>query len=227
MNRTSLGELIRDARHAAGLRLEDVATQIGVTPGALSHIESGRRLPNPKNAFLISQVLGIPQSVITQVLDEEHSIRRAMKMSQAPQPVFENRPIEALFGQSVAADEEAPPPLAVSSMQQQRDRSDVSSRAARAPKTRSSSRSEAATPEAEPREWGSGQHRYLSFSSPSREAARWSNSTPERLSALDALAAEASEAIRTLRGLLEDEDPLIRREAKRLLRELDVRMPEE
>jgi hypothetical protein len=67
-------------------------------------------------------------------------------------------------------------------------------------------------------------------SSPSlsrRDTARWSEDTAERIAALEQLADSAAEAIRTLRGLAEDEDPAVSREARRLLRELDVRSPEE
>ncbi len=60
-----------------------------------------------------------------------------------------------------------------------------------------------------------------------RDRARWSDDTPQRLQALEQLADTASDAIRTLRGLLEDDDPMVRKEARRLLRELDVRLPEE
>jgi hypothetical protein len=60
-----------------------------------------------------------------------------------------------------------------------------------------------------------------------RQTARWSADTRERLAALEQLADSAADAIRTLRGLLDDEDPAISREAHRLLRELDVRPPEE
>ena len=60
-----------------------------------------------------------------------------------------------------------------------------------------------------------------------RQMARWSADTDERLAALEQLADSAADAIRTLRGLVEDEDPAVSREARRLLRELDVRPPEE
>jgi hypothetical protein len=57
--------------------------------------------------------------------------------------------------------------------------------------------------------------------------ARWSEDPDLRLRALEQLADSAAEAIRTLRGLVADEDPAISREARRLLHELDVRLPEE
>jgi hypothetical protein len=56
-----------------------------------------------------------------------------------------------------------------------------------------------------------------------RSQARWSTDTSDRIAALDELAASAHDAIRTLRGLVADEDPAVAHEAARLLRELDVR----
>ena len=51
----TIGEVIRQARHEQQLTLEEVAGPVGITPGALSHIESGRRLPNAGNATRIAQ----------------------------------------------------------------------------------------------------------------------------------------------------------------------------
>lgn len=181
---TPLGHMIRQARHNAGLTLEDVAERVGVTVGALSHIESGRRLPSPANAMLIAEVLAIPAEDMLDALDREHSIKResaardsmrsrqsdmgasrevlhlSAPMPSAPSRAYSRQPIENLF------------------------------------------------PDA-------------------RSSARWSGDTSERIEALDRLADSASEAIRTLRGLLADNDPVVAREARRLLRELDVRLPEE
>jgi hypothetical protein len=60
-----------------------------------------------------------------------------------------------------------------------------------------------------------------------RNAARFSDETSVRLEAIDRLADRAADAIRTLRGLTDDDDPVISREARRLLRELDVPLREE
>lgn len=181
---TPIGQIIRQARLAAGLTLEDVATRVGVTPGALSHIESGRRLPYPQNAARIAEVLGLPAEEILSALDEAHSDRRqsaayeSMEMSRAPrasQPrAYREQPIRALFDGL------------------------------------NEPRMNSLTP---------------GFSL--RQSARWSDDSSERLQALDGLAGKAAEAIRTLRGLLDDEDPTVAREARRLLRELDVQLPEE
>ena len=197
---TNLGQLIRDARHRSGQTLEDVAEKVGMTPGALSHIESGRRLPQSYNAVAIAAALGVPRDEILAALDEEHSSRRrnsAERSKSAPAEVlgparasrsgeklYSARPIEALLGEAPNGPEE----------------SVVMPRRA----------SLSAAPE------------------PSmRQMARWSADTDERLAALEQLADSAADAIRTLRGLVEDEDPAVSREARRLLRELDVRAPEE
>ncbi len=72
----AIGQVIRQARHVQQLTLEDVANMVGITAGALSHIESGRRLPNASNAVRIAQVLGIPRETLLTMLDDEHSRRR-------------------------------------------------------------------------------------------------------------------------------------------------------
>jgi len=208
MGATELGQIIRHARKLAGLRLEDVAERIGVTAGALSHIESGRRLPTPHNAAAIARVLGIPEEELLVALDNEHSSRRRDSVQSwrssgelmsdseegSPPGVFSEQPIEALFGRPrmrpAAAD--APTSLDSQSMHAPRARQDATF----------------ATP---------------SDSRTPRFQARWSEDTAERIQALDELATGASEAIRTLRGLLGDEDPAVAHEAARLLRELDVR----
>jgi transcriptional regulator with XRE-family HTH domain len=197
---TRLGQLIRDARHRAGLTLEDVADRVGVTPGALSHIESGRRLPNSSNAVAIADALGIPREEMLLALDHEHSSRRrssaertsptsvspavAAKMASAGQRRYSARPIEDLFGEPSSA----PDVFALSSMPLERSEHEAPSM---------------------------------------RDTARWSPHQGERLAALERLADSAAHAIRTLRGLVDDEDPYVSREARRLLRELDVRLPEE
>jgi transcriptional regulator with XRE-family HTH domain len=170
---TPIGDMIRQARLSAGFTLEDVASQVGVTPGALSHIESGRRLPYPQNAARIAEVLDLPAEEILTALDEAHSDRRrsaAEEVTSAPKS-YSARPIEALFAQAAPRAQMSAPSL--------------------------------------------------------RQSARWSDDTAERLTALDRMASGAADAIRTLRGLLDDDDPTVAREARRLLRELDVRLPEE
>jgi transcriptional regulator with XRE-family HTH domain len=195
---TELGQLIRLARHQSGLTLEDVAEKVGITPGALSHIESGRRLPQSYNAVAIAEVINMPREEILRALDEEHSHRRRSSadnppassqsggwdtLSSAPAPTFSERPIEDLLGEA--------PQLRAATVR---------------PGYESLSRQRSGS---------------------SRDMARWSNNADVRLRALEDLAGSAAEAIRTLRGLMADEDPAISREARRLLHELDVRLPEE
>jgi len=224
------GSMIRYRRTQLGLTLEDVARKVGITPGALSHIESGRRLPQPQNAAAIAGVLGIEPETVLDQLDVAHAERRRESASDidpkarfrkkrpgaGAQPTagysgFSARPIGALFESGEAPDE-----LGMDSATGQR--------------------SIAPDPEGmaagQPRAY-EGQMRYRSElrrgadTDSWRDAARWSNDPSTRIEALDALADQASEAIRTLRGMLGDEDPRIRAEARRLLLELDVRLPEE
>ncbi len=203
MGGTRVGMMIREARKRAGLTLEDVAEQVLVTPGALSHIESGRRLPNPSNALRIAEVLGIKPRLLLDALDYEHSARRersayesrdasGAKRSGPPQRAYSERPIEELFATPGGLGRDA-------------FEDDIPAFAENA-----------------------HMPRIAPGTAPSpRDRARWLDDTPQRLQALEQLADTASDAIRTLRGLLEDEDPMVRREARRLLRELDVRLPEE
>jgi len=196
---TRLGQLIRDARHRSGQTLEDVAEKVGVTPGALSHIESGRRLPQSYNAVAIAEALGVPREEILQALDEEHSSRRRSSAERTSRPSgsiprrdssvsatasFSAMPVESLLARPSPDLQRATSPRP----------------APAAPTLRTPS---------------------------TRDLARWSDDTAERLAALEQLADSAADAIRTLRGLVADDDPAISREARRLLHELDVRPPEE
>jgi transcriptional regulator with XRE-family HTH domain len=224
--KTDLGQLIKQARTDLGLRLEDVADQVGVTAGALSHIESGRRLPQPYNAVAIADVLGIPRETILALLDDEHSTRRrsaatsgapSQPSSAGPEPMRAGKeprmramPIEALFEPAPAARMPAGFTDGFDAgFEPDFDADRVTTRPARlaAPSPR-------------------GAKPPIDDARTSREAARWSRDTKERLRALEDLADGAARAIRTLRGLLHDDDPNIAREAERLLRELDVRSSE-
>ena len=193
----SVGGMIRYARKTSGLTLEEVARQVDLTPGALSHIENGKRLPDPKNAVRIAKALGIPQEDLMRALDEEHSLRRRRSASESQSDIV------------------------------------VGSQRMASPQYRSNARIPAVSPSraaqfdvmyAIPPD--DDVSAFASQRSP-RNLARWSHDTPVRLEALEELAASASEAIRTLRGLVEDDDPVVAKEARRLLRELNVRQMEE
>lgn len=191
-----LTALLRDQRKLMGMTLEAVADEVGLTAGALSHIESGRRLPDPKNALRIAAALGLSDEEVLDALDRAHAERRRtsayqqqgqhdaiarprqtvkadQRESDYPSQTFYAQPIEALFHEPLRSQPQRSAP------------------------------------------------------SSARNLARWSDDTSARIEAIDALADTAAEAIRTLRGLLDDENETVRREARRLLRELDVRLPEE
>lgn len=186
-----LGCLLKNARRDKGLTLDALAAHVGVTAGALSHIESGRRLPDPKNAIRIAAALGLSEDEVLSALDAEHANRRRSQAygtdpseflggivsatsmgDMVDRDTFEKLPIEALFA--------------------------ATNRPMRAPVTGSV-----------------------------RNQARWSEDAQARLAAAETLADQAAVAIRTLKGLLEDKDPAVRAEARRLLRELDVRTGDE
>jgi transcriptional regulator with XRE-family HTH domain len=205
---STLPEMIRARRKELGLTLDEVAKVVGLTPGALSHIESGRRLPDPRNAVAIAQSLQLDPDEILTILDEAHAERRAdqagwsrpserrmSSMQSAPrmsQPVYRVMPIEAMFG-----DPDAGEPTAV-----------------------------AYSPDKLSMMSAEGVHSNVSEPSP-RDRARYSPASAERMRAAEELAEDASRAIRTLRGMLEDEDPAVARQARRMLLELGLRgMPE-
>lgn len=198
----TLPETLRARRKELGLTLEDVADVVGVTAGALSHIESGRRLPDPRNAVAIAQALQLDPDDVLALLRDAHSDRlddRSGWTSSAPRQrtareagrsysgLFQAMPIDAMFAR---ADEGEPEP-------------DLSMNAA-----------SYILPQM--------LHSNVSSASP-RDRARYAPASAERLHAAEELAEEASRAIRTLRGMLEDEDPAVATAARRLLRELDVR----
>jgi transcriptional regulator with XRE-family HTH domain len=197
---STLPETIRARRKELGLTLEEVAEVVGVTAGALSHIESGRRLPDPRNAVAIAQALQIEPDELLALLREAHSDRvtdrsgwvsNAQELGAAGRAVarsgiFAAKPIEAMFEETQAS---GPAP-------------DTAKGAARftSPQMLNSN---------------------VSAASP-RDRARYAPASADRMRAAEELADEASRAIRTLRGMLDDEDPALAREARRLLRELDV-----
>lgn len=57
-----LGEAIRIARSFLGISQKELATNIGVTNGYLSQIESGAREPSQKILRAIASEIGIPTS---------------------------------------------------------------------------------------------------------------------------------------------------------------------
>lgn len=205
---STLPELVRARRKELGLTLEEVAEIVGVTPGALSHVESGRRLPDPRNAMAIARALQLDPDELLTLLDEAHAERRAHqagwtmpseRRASAPsasapdaEPVFRAMSIDAMF-----AEDQAGAPDAASILYN-------SSTMPSAGRVRSN----------------------VSPSSP-RDRARHSPDSAERMHAAEELAEDASRSIRTLRGMLDDEDPAVARQARRMLLELGLRTPEE
>lgn len=208
---STLAGMVRARRKELGLTLEEVAEVVGVTPGALSHVESGRRLPDPRNAMEIARALQLDPDVVLTALDEAHAERRAdqagwsrpserrsapaVRTTAAATPVFHAMSIDAMFAEpdDTEGDVASSPHVLYSSMREE---------TAAEPASRVRSNVGSASP---------------------RDRARYAPDSAARLQAADELAEEALRAIRTLRGMLDDDDPNVAREARRLLRELDVR----
>jgi len=209
-----LSEKVRARRKELGLTLEEVAAIVGVTPGALSHVESGRRLPDARNAIAIARALQMDPDELLTLLDEAHAERRADQAgwsrpnargprsqvlpSMAAGAVFREMPIEAMFAEPDCASE--------SRAQLAYSRVEV------APEDEQSIMLDACMAPPEP--------------SP-RDRARYSPAPGERMRAAEELTEDAAGAIRTLRGMLADEDPAVARHARRMLVELGLRGVEE
>lgn len=208
---STLPETIRARRKELGLTLEEVAAVVGVTPGALSHVESGRRLPDARNLISMAQALQLDPDELLTLLDEAHAERRAdqvgwsrpsQRRPRASEPApaqvdaFRAMPIDAMF----AGPEESGGDrmYARANVTYSQDLSDMPLLS----ESRVRSNVSAASP---------------------RDRARFAPDAAERMRAAEELAEEALRAIRTLRGMLDDDDPRLAREARRLLRELDVR----
>ena len=54
---TTFPEKLKAARHRAGLTLQQVADMYGVTKAAVSHWETGKRLPPEKEVFTQDEIL--------------------------------------------------------------------------------------------------------------------------------------------------------------------------
>lgn len=52
------GDRIRQARTAAGLSIPDLAKVVGISPGAVSHWETGRHLPRRHRQVSIAEAVG-------------------------------------------------------------------------------------------------------------------------------------------------------------------------
>ena len=54
----TLGQNIKEARIAAGLTQADLAEVVFVSPGSISHYETGRKVPSSKTLLLIAKAVG-------------------------------------------------------------------------------------------------------------------------------------------------------------------------
>jgi len=76
-----LGDVLRDARIRAGLRLTDVAKQVGISHQYLSHLENNHKPPSLKTLCRLGKVLHISSRAIGQLV-------RALDGETSPLPPY-------------------------------------------------------------------------------------------------------------------------------------------
>lgn len=227
---SELGQTLRQLRKGAGYTLEQVAKAADVSPAALSLFETGKRNPSPKVLGLIAAALNSPVEPLQQLLDEERSAgrleeaqfwfdssepaqrkQRARPSAGSPPNVnpgtsvnagmFSRRPIEDLF----ATHEEIP-------MEDVSPFMPVHAAPGQVPFAPVVGQLRVDSPE---------------YTRDLRNLATQREDNTVRYEAIERLGDQASLALRTLRGLVSDEDYEVAREAKRILRELGVDVPAE
>lgn len=67
LGRPSAGELLRAARHSAGILQADLAQQIGVTQGTISKWESGAKCPDEHHVPLLASALGVARNEMIEI----------------------------------------------------------------------------------------------------------------------------------------------------------------
>lgn len=74
---------LRRLRKAAGLSQKQLAGAVGLTQGAIGHLETGRRgvTQSPDLVARLEQVLGVPAGTLAQYLPKEHPARRMAAMA--------------------------------------------------------------------------------------------------------------------------------------------------
>ena len=75
--REQVGEVLREARRAAGLRLVDVADRAGVSPQYLSELERGLKDPSSEILAAVTGALGLrPVDVASRAIDADRAAGR-------------------------------------------------------------------------------------------------------------------------------------------------------
>lgn len=62
--RKQQGNLIRKAREARGMTVPELAQAVGVSPGAISHWETGRYTPRQQHQVEIARAVNMPWSFL-------------------------------------------------------------------------------------------------------------------------------------------------------------------
>ena len=68
---TELGNKLRSLREQSGMSNRQLADQLGVTPGAVSHLESGIRKPSWEILVKLSRVFNVSADELTSMSTEE------------------------------------------------------------------------------------------------------------------------------------------------------------
>lgn len=236
---SQLGQALRSLRKEAGYTLEQVAKAADITPAALSLFENGKRNPSPKVLGLIAAALDYPVEPLQELADEERSAGRldearywydrqpssGRSLSPRPEsppryvpsssdarpstPAYTRRPIEDLFPDTVVGSARARAML-----------DDGGSAFATLPATSPTLETLPESPTAAALSADASEStRRL------RNLATQPTETPLRIEAVEQLGDQASLALRTLRGLVDDEDEEVAHKARRVLRELGIDVP--
>lgn len=70
MDLEELGQKLRSVRNSRGLTLEEVSSELDVTPSYLSEIERGKKIPSLKILCNLSSFLDLPRNLLRNVLEE-------------------------------------------------------------------------------------------------------------------------------------------------------------
>lgn len=76
LRRLRLGQRLCEWRESAGLSREEVAGELGCTPGRVRHLENGRNLPSRPDLIVLAQLYGLPDAERDVLLDTRVEAKR-------------------------------------------------------------------------------------------------------------------------------------------------------
>ena len=68
---TTIGQILRDARHAAGITQSELSKRAGISQGKVSEYEADQKCPSIMRVKQIADALGVKLSRLVKPLDEE------------------------------------------------------------------------------------------------------------------------------------------------------------